>query len=608
MSTEVVVGDLDFSWDTNLTMQDILPSIDFNFPLVGTLPTSIAPRSSCFNLFASRLPSMCESEDDTEEEVEDETEDEVGDGAPMDDPAESVGSDDSTPWFITLSTYERLCAEVQSYSNLLPMECSVPSVDTLTRYLETYLRCAQKFLPFIHPTTFSAEERDVELVLAVAATGSQYRYELAKAYELYFIAKAILMEKLRLDGLRVSSDLLSGQADLTRSRTNDIGKMQTFILLINFASWGDKRISPDAASMNSQLAMLVRENGLSVPDKMPQDIDWSSWIPAEEKRRTLLAAYVLFNLQSIAFDIPPLIMNHEVGLFLPGYVEQWGAQNAAQWRRAPRQVERQFRGELRSLYDSTGISKNVRLSSFSNYLLIHGLLQQIYIDRHGSAGSLEPETIKSSETALRAWQISWERSDESTLDPLSPKGPFGLSATALLRLAYIRLNSDFSPCRGLLTGEVQCIFNDSSGLSRSPHTDKAILYASHALSIPVRLGILYMASNQTAIWTIEHSLCSLESALLLKNWLEIISEAVRTGSIESLRKFEKKLLRVITGIIRETCLAGTLDILEDDTSRIQRMASTVLSLWAGIFQGVHLLEIDNAIGAGLRLLADPTLR
>ncbi|KAI1766659.1 hypothetical protein GGR53DRAFT_194782 [Hypoxylon sp. FL1150] len=605
---ETDAGNLELLWDPSLSMQDILPEslFDFNLPLDGTLPASITPLDSCFNVFTSRLPSLTDSEDDFEEEPEDETEEEYEYGTMMNDLPESMGSVVTTPWFISVPDYKRLCDEVQVYSHVVPIRCSLPSVDTLKRYLETYLRCTQKFLPFIHPATFSAEKRDIELILAAAAAGAQQRYDLPKAYELYFIAKAILLEKLRLEDLQVTSELLSGRSSQPRSRTDNFRKIQTFILLINFASWADKRILTDAASLNSQLAKLVRENGLSASDDMPRDIAWSSWVSAEEKRRTQFAAYVIFNLHSIAFDIPPLIMNHEVGLFLPGYVAQWEAKNAAQWRRAPRQVERRFQDDLSCLCDGAGIPKNVRLSSFSNYLLIHGLLQQIYINRHGSTQPMEQITLDSFEAALGAWQISWDRSDECSLDPSSSKGPFGLSATALLRLAYIRLNSDFNPCRGLLTGDARCILNKSLGLSRSPNTDKAVLHASHALSIPVRLGVPYMASNQTAIWTVEHSLCSLECALLLKHWLGMISEVVKPGGIEALRKMEKKLLRIVTGIIRETCLAGTIDILEDDSSRIQRMASTVLRLWAAMFQGVHTLEIDNTIGAGLRLLADPS--
>ncbi|KAI0178790.1 hypothetical protein GGR52DRAFT_272895 [Hypoxylon sp. FL1284] len=615
ISPEVDVAGLDFSWDTNFASQDILPAtlFDVNPSLVGGLPPSITPGDSCFNAFASHLPSLNETEDDVESEpgdqAEDKAEDEVGDSAASDDPFESVASGDAVrisaaSWFVSVPVYKKLCTEVQSYSNVLPVGCSVPSADTLTRYLETYLRSTQRFLPFIHPATFSAERGDVELVLAAAATGSQYRYDSPKAYELYFIAKAILLEKLRLKDLQVTSDLLSGQDGPIRNRGNDLGMIQTFILLIAFASWADKRILPDAASLNSRLALLVRENGFSMADEMPQNVNWSTWIATEERRRTLFAAYVLFNLHSIAFDIPPLIMNHEIGIFLPGYVERWESKNAFQWRRAPRQVERRFQDELQGLFTNTDVSGNARVSSFSNYLLIHGLLQQIYLDRRASTGSLEPGMIKSFETALRAWQRSWERSKESTLDPSSAKGPLGLSATALLRLAYIRLNSDLAP---YLAGEFQGIFSQGSDLNRSPQGDKAVLHASHALALPVHHGIPFMASSQTAMWTIEHSLCSLACALLLKNWLEEISRIVRNGGIESLRKIEKTLLRIIIGTIRETCLVDTLSMFEDDASRIQRMASTVIKLWAAMFQGVHILEIDNTIRDGLGLVADTTL-
>jgi hypothetical protein len=141
-------------------------------------------------------------------------------------------------------------------------------------------------------------------------------------------------------------------------------------------------------------------------------------------------------------------------------------------------------------------------------------------------------------------------------------------------------------------------------LYRSTRVDKVILHAAHALSIPVSLGIEFMASTKTSIWVIEHSLCSLECSLLLKDWLEMISTTVRSCSTEELRPVERKLLRIITGIIKETSFAGTLNVLEDDASHFQRMAAIVVKLWAQIFQGVHVLEIDNFIGASLQLLAD----
>jgi len=56
----------------------------------------------------------------------------------------------------------------------------------------------------------------------------------------------------------------------------------------------------------------------------------------------------------------------------------------------------------------------------------------------------------------------------------------------------------------------------------------------HALSIPVRLEVAFMAQAKIPIWTIEHSLFILECAVLLKGWLEVISLIARSCGIESL--------------------------------------------------------------------------
>ncbi|KAL7620384.1 hypothetical protein AAE478_009379 [Parahypoxylon ruwenzoriense] len=566
-AAEVSVGDLDFFWDPNFTVQDMLPAtlFDIDFSLVNP-PPSIHPTKRCnFSWFTSRLPRLDDSEDDSDGEVAD-------DSGAGDQAVGAVSTINLVPWSVTELDYERLCLEVQSYSGILPTGCVMLSKHTLTRHLEVYLRCVQSFLPFIHVATFQVGQKDIELLLAMAALGSLYRYESAKPYELYFMAKAILMEKIRQESLQLTSDLLSRQTRSNPNQRNSLEKAQTLILLISFASWAGKDVLPDALSMGSQLAMLVRENQISASDEMPHDIDWLTWVAIEGKRRTLLSACVLFNLHSIAFDIPPLILNHEVGLFLPGCSGQWESKDAAEWLRAPRQVEHRFQEGLNSLFSGTGIPKDASVSSFSNYLLIHGLLQQIYIDRH-STGSLQPETVESFETALRAWQASWELTGESTLDPSSPKGPFGLSAIALLRLAYIRLNSDLRPCPWLLTNDIRCVTGEHSCVDRSTQLDKAVLHAAHALSIPVRLGIGVMARGNTPIWTIEHSLCSLECARLLKDWLGMISTIMGSYGTGGLRKAEKTLLEIVDGIIKETYLAETLDVLEDDASRVQRMAS-----------------------------------
>ncbi|KAH7120460.1 uracil phosphoribosyltransferase-domain-containing protein [Dactylonectria macrodidyma] len=435
------IPDEDLLWDPGFMIQDMLPAtlFDLNIPVFDTTPSAQRPRKSSFVRFSSRLPLA----DDIENEAGNESED--------DNPTKDIGNVNYEPWSITEPNYESFRLRVQGYSDVLPAGCCLPSRHSISRNLEAYFRCLQGHLPFIHPATFSVDRKDVELMLAVAALGSLYRFEYPESYKLYYMAKAILMENMRRRDHQVLTELLSGKDELAQETRDDLGKMQTFITLIHFSSWTDKKIFPDALSMGSQLAMLVRQNGISESDEMPHVVDWSSWIAVEERRRTFFAAYVLFNLHTIAFDIPPLLMTHEIGVFLPGYAEQWKSTHAVQWARSTRHVEQPFQKGIYSLFEGARIAKDASLSSFANYVLIHGLLQQIYIDRHGSTGLLQPDTIRLLGTALCNWQLSWEATHGTSIDPLSMEGPLGINSTALLRLAYIRLNSDIRPCRGLLT-------------------------------------------------------------------------------------------------------------------------------------------------------------
>ncbi|KAE9362792.1 hypothetical protein N431DRAFT_424151 [Stipitochalara longipes BDJ] len=582
-NVDIALSEPDIFWDDFLS-QDALPAMVFDNNFQFNYTPQFIEKSQLCNLskFSSRLPSLDESEDN------------------IDQPEECTNGAD--PWSISESCYERLCYEFAGFSVVLSPVCSLPSRSNLIRYLEKYLVCIQEFLPFIHVPTFSAENEDIELLLAIAALGALYLFERSRSYELYFMTMAIMKERTRQEDLQLTANFLSGQSHSTKIEEKSLTRIQTLILLVSFSSWGDKQIARYTASLASQLATLVRESGISESDEMPRDIDWLTWVAVETKRRTFFGAYVAINLLTIAFETPPLILNHEIRLFLPGNAKNWKANNSSEWQHSSRQIEYSFQECLHSLIIGTGIPSDTKVSSFSNYLLIQGIVQQIYINRHGSMGSLQPETIKSLEAALRNWQSFFERGDNPSLDPLTPKGAFGLTGAALLRLAYIKLSSSFGSNvravpRDLMAGR-------ASNLNRSQELDKAVLHAVHGLSIPVRLGTPFMARTKTPIWSIEHSLCSLECALLLKGWLEMMSRIARDFGVASLTKVEAKLLAIITSIIKESNLAETLDILENNESRYQRMAGIVVKLWAEIFQGAHVHDIDNTIGAALQLLAD----
>jgi hypothetical protein len=596
--------DMDLFWNPDFMTQDMLPASIFDTDFSSfEAPTSTGPpQENTFAQFSSRLPTL----DDTDEEDQDDVEDDAR-VCEQDDGLRAGGNGE--PWILNKSCYEGFCLAIQDFSSVIPNGCSTPVQNTLIRCLEKYFRCAQEFLPFIHGATFRAEHKPAELLLAIAAIGSRYLFEHAQSYEFYFIAKAILLERIRREELQSTSSFLFGQENSVGGESNKLERLQALVLLIEFASWADSRISKDSFFMASRLAILIRDSGISESDEAPQDIQWLSWVAIEEKRRTSFAAYVLFNLHSIAFDTPPLILNHEVGLCLPGYAAQWRSNSAIQWKQAARQPEHGFQTGLCSLFSATELVENSSISSFANYLLIQGLIQEMHHKCHSFISTPHMNNVKPFEMALRRWQSCWETTQESkhdsNLDPLYAKGPFALTGAALLRLAYIRLSSGHSLSKELLLSrDPQCMLHEQNMLQRSQQVNRAIIHAAHSLSIPVRLGITFMTTTKTGIWSLEHSICSLESAILLRDWLNLISLTIRTSSSDALQKVEKRLLGIITDIIKGTLFAGTLDILEDYASKIERMACTVIKIWAAVFQGVNVLEIENAIGAGLQLLSE----
>lgn len=130
--------------------------------------------------------------------------------------------------------------------------------------------------------------------------------------------------------------------------------------------------------------------------------------------------------------------------------------------------------------------------------------------------------------ALRSWTSVWQQTPESSLDPNNANGPIPFTSSALLGLAYVRLSLNLGPYRRLETRDPATI---ATALCRSPKPERsyrlipALIYAAHALSIPVRLGIDHIARSQAFFWSVRHSLASLECAVLLSKWLFTLAEA-----------------------------------------------------------------------------------
>lgn len=561
---------------------------------------------------------------------------------------------------ISLQDRENIMQKLAHFSAALPPNFELPSRLALSRYVAAYVNGFHEHLPFLHIPTMSAENTSIELILAMAAVGAQYCFEGDKGVELFNASHAIAAHRIRRRDARLAAfgqdldhddseskmesrrqsvvmgqmpDSTGNQSSPYHQKTGPLGlpveegfdvlphrekddlvsTAQALLILMAMATWAKhKEILREALAIQSVLATIVRDDGLrSAPPR--SDIGWHEWIRYETTKRTKFIVYCFFNLHCIVYNIPPLIMNGELQLKLPSSATEFRADSASKWADARRRAQSEppgFQDALGRLFVRGGRDITEHNSSLGNYILIHALIQHIFVIRQSAkyrmngASDLLPEDVSALEQALRNWQLGWSRNPESSLDPMDPNGPVAFNSTALLRLAYIRLNVDTGPGRALDTRDpiqIANAFRESPNLKRTPKLVRAVLHSAHALSIPVKIGIRLVAVTQTFIWSIQHSLCSLECAFLLSKWLEALSYPNPSPPVS---EDERRIGRIVRTMLDETEFSVPSHVAVDSQESFKQLSAGVLRVWATIFRGAQTWAIVDVIGTSLNIYAD----
>ncbi|KAH7134445.1 hypothetical protein EDB81DRAFT_99404 [Dactylonectria macrodidyma] len=211
--------------------------------------------------------------------------------------------------------------------------------------------------------------------------------------------------------------------------------------------------------------------------------------------------------------------------------------------------------------------------------------------------------------ALRSWQRCWGRTTEATLNPLSPNGLIPFNSTALLRIAYIRMNADLGPYRHVLIRNPSCLASSVAStptlkLDRTTYTDIAVLQCIHALGIIVRSGIEFVSRTHTQSWSIVHSLSNIECACLLSLWLRSVADLMSEQGMQGLRKEETQLLRMTTSVVLETTMADDLEEEQNAVVRVRKLAACIVKVWVDSLKGEHMFQMVQTIAKGLSLAAD----
>ncbi|PCG94043.1 Zinc finger, C2H2 [Penicillium occitanis (nom. inval.)] len=522
------------------------------------------------------------------------------------------------PWRISNEDYQSILKQIDHVRPNLPNSFTVPSKYVFCRYIEGFFTGSHGHLPFLHISSLSIANLSPPLIFAIVAMGAQYRFERERAVRFYKASRSLIDHHISL--YTQSNSLYTPRShveSMDSTEKTHFEVLQAQIILTTLGTWGNHDLLHDTLGIASQMSLYLRDSGLLLRDCHSNDGSWSTWIQEEGQRRTKFIAYMICNIQTILYNMPPKILNSEVSsLYLPWPEELWRASSASEWKslrsKWPHCVS--FGNGYSQLFHNNPIHQNnSSLSSFGNLVLIHGLFQNIYLAWEASfcmpvspednqSSSLPVEFLTRFHTALRRWQKSWERSTDPSITPSSPKGPLGFNATAIFRIACIRLHFNLGPHRGLETGDPVAIasaFCNAPRPAQTPQIYHAILQSIHALSIPVRLGVEYVARTQTLTWSTIHSLSNLECALFLCKWLEKLASRPTDIHRDTLR-----LLRIINSVLREADMAPPSDrACEFGAEQLRRMGATLVRLLSEILNGGHVFEMMQVFRDSLRTYA-----
>ncbi|KAK7751462.1 hypothetical protein SLS62_006547 [Diatrype stigma] len=385
---------------------------------------------------------------------------------------------------------------------------------------------------------------------------------------------------------------------------------------------------PNSNAPNATAAAPEQQQQHPPPGSSSLKDAWLAWVRQESVRRSKLIAFTFLHTHSVAYHVYPVLRSNEIRLRLPCPTGEWQAPTAAQWQRqrqsrSKRKEQLNFQDALSLLLRQRGSGSGAAPldpipTPLGNYVLLHGLLQRIHIVRDLSlpimdqSASLPTEEVNKLERGLRSWTSGWQQAPESSLDPNNENGPIPFTSSSLLGLAYARIYLNLGPYRLLETrdpGRIARALGRCPAVERGDGVISALLYAAHALSVPVRLGVDRVARSQAFFWSVRHALSGLECAVLLSKWLHSLGDSV--DNARPLSDSEDRILHWVRCIVEEAWAVVDFDEVEPAAAIRGDPASlglAVLKIWAHFFKSNTQWPFINIIGLSLEKYREILLR
>lgn len=290
----------------------------------------------------------------------------------------------SCPWLISEPQRLQFNEALTPFQHVIP-KFKLPTRLSIARYMSGFVDGFSNHHPFIHVPTLRivACHRSPEMILALLAIGAQYRYETKAANALYQAGRSIMLDRLHGGDIHLTADVASRHASMLDTTHRDyMDRTRALLLLAAYCSWQSQAVRiQECLEYQGLIARSIRETDLSqVPE---HELDWAHWASLEMDRRTMFFGWCLMNLQSFAYDSPPLLFSRELDpLYLPCSCQEWTARSETEWLAvrarvpAPVTFKEAHASHLAICSDTDPVSG---VSPTGAYVLIYALLQRIYL-------------------------------------------------------------------------------------------------------------------------------------------------------------------------------------------------------------------------------------
>jgi len=236
--------------------------------------------------------------------------------------------------------------------------------------------------------------------------------------------------------------------------------------------------------------------------------------------RTNWAAYAVLCLLTVCFDIPPVLMGHEMShIRLPCNESEWSSATFESWIKARMGRCRNcpcFGEALNILLDAAPPHSDT-IGVFGTYVLLHAILQNIWTLRRNIwlESTQLASCLEKTDVTLGRWHSCWAGNVESSVSPRNPYSAVTANPAALFRLVYMWVGVDFSPVRAAIASHdpetiEQSFKHLSIPITKSDLTLKLVMQAVGALKTRVKLGMTLEEQRLRCFQSFEVHLFSLE--------------------------------------------------------------------------------------------------